>query len=493
MQGTTATAIARTTLPAPHSASIPGAAAVTAGPDPVQRTTPFVDCRPCRGMHWEKSSHPRAHTPRPFQPRCHVPHDQNDPQTEPRPDRLPVTQGEAHGDTRHSSPAPDIATPAAPEGTGEPMDEAAWPVPELEPIAPTPPRDTNQAIHAMGQRLWLDSISRSLIESGDLARHIDALSITGLTSNPTLFEQAIAGTDQYDTAIASLRARGLGAEACFYTLALEDLRAAADLFRPMFDATHGHDGWVSLEVSPLLVHDRAGTLAESQRLHALAARPNLFIKIPGTREGLAAMEQAVFDGIPVNVTLLFSLDDCVAAETAYLRALERRIEAGLDPNVASVASLFVGRWDRAANPSLPTGLHNRLGITVAMRALRDHLARLQQPRWQRVIAAGARPQRLLWASTGTKDVRMPPCHYLDALVADGTIDTLPLHTLQASAARTVTPVPMPEDGGDSATLLAEFRRSGLDIKAIALQLQREGIDDFTQSWQHLMKSIEDKA
>ena len=355
-------------------------------------------------------------------------------------------------------------------------------------------------IHALGQRLWLDSIGRELLTSGALARYIDTLAVTGLTSNPTLFADAIAASDQYDAALAALRGQPLDAQARFFVLAVQDLQDAADLLRPLHAASAGQDGWASLEVSPLLAHDRAGTLAACLELHAQANRPNLFIKVPGTRAGLAAVEDAMFEGVPVNITLLFTPADCAAAASACLRAIERRIVDGRDPDVASVASLFVSRWDQAANISLPPGLHDRLGIAMAMRALRDHRVRLQEPRWRRILAAGARPQRLLWASTGSKPASagqasapVTACHYLDALVAPGTIDTLPLRTLQASAAANRVPVAMPEDGGDSAWLFAECRRWGLGVDALGAQLQQDGIAKFAAAWHQLLESVAAKS
>jgi transaldolase len=290
-----------------------------------------------------------------------------------------------------------------------------------------------RALHDMGQRLWLDSISRELLTSGTLARYIDELSITGLTSNPTIFERAIGHSDAYDGSIKALGDTGIGAEPLFFALALEDLTRAADLFRPTFDASGGADGWVSLEVSPLLADNTAHTIRAASQLHAQAERPNLFIKIPGTPEGLRAIEEVIFDGVPVNVTLLFSPEQCHAAEQAYLRGLERRRADGLHLDVASVASLFVSRWDVAVTAQMAPSLHNRLGIAMARQACRRHAEQLRSDRWQALEATGARPQRLLWASTGTKDPAAADTLYVEALAAPDTINTLPEKTLLAFA------------------------------------------------------------
>ena len=348
-------------------------------------------------------------------------------------------------------------------------------------------------LHDLGQRLWLDNISRELLTSGTLARYIADLSVTGLTSNPTIFEHAIASGNSYDGAIQKLAARGLTGEALFFELALDDLTQAADLFRPIFDASEGTDGWVSLEVSPLLANDTAGTIQAAARLHARAARPNLFIKIPGTPEGIPAIEQSIFDGVPINVTLLFSREHCVAAAQAYLRGIERRIKAGLDPKVASVASLFVSRWDVAVKENLQPQLHNRLGVAVAMQTYKAYRDLLASDRWHKLAAAGARPQRLLWASTGSKDPAAPDTFYVEALAAPGTINTIPEKTLLAFADHGKLGASLPADGGFAEAVLEEFRREGVDDEALAARLQRDGVQAFANSWSGLMARIQEKS
>ena len=348
-------------------------------------------------------------------------------------------------------------------------------------------------LHDMGQRIWLDNITREMLNNGSLAHYIAELSVTGLTSNPTIFEHAIGSGDVYDEAIQKLAAQGLPCEDIFFELALQDLTQAADLFRPIFDASRGADGWVSLEVSPLLANDTTGTLQAAARLHARAARPNLFIKIPGTPEGIPAIEESIFGGIPINVTLLFSREHCVAAANAYLRGIERRIQAGLDPKVESVASLFVSRWDVLVKEDVQPQLHNRLGVAIAMRTYKAHCDLLATERWQRLAAAGARPQRLLWASTGTKDPAAPDTLYVEALMAPQTIDTIPEKTLLAFADHGKVGVPLPPDGGYAEGVLDELRREGVDDEAIAEQLQREGVQAFARSWSGLMARIREKS
>ena len=282
-----------------------------------------------------------------------------------------------------------------------------------------------QLLHNLGQSLWLDNITRDLLDNGTLKRYIDELSVTGLTSNPTIFDHAMQNSASYDAAIRKKRDEGKSGEELFFELALEDLTRAADLFRPIFDQTNGVDGWVSLEVSPLLAHDTASTLAAAKSLHARAGRPNLLIKIPGTKEGLPAIEESIFAGVPINVTLLFSREHYVAAAEAFLRGIERRIDAGLQPNVGSVASVFVGRWDAAVSGKVPAALNNKLGIAAAQRTYKAYRDLLGSPRWERIYNAGARPQRLLWASTGTKDPKAPDVLYIKALAAPFTVDTMP--------------------------------------------------------------------
>ena len=348
-----------------------------------------------------------------------------------------------------------------------------------------------QQLHALGQSLWLDNITRPLLDSGALARYITQYSITGLTSNPTIFEHAIGTSDAYDDAIARGTAKGQAGEALFFDLAIADLRRAADLFRPVFEATGGVDGWVSLEVSPLLAHDAKGTVAAAVHLHQLADRPNLYIKIPGTPEGVVAIEESIFAGVPVNVTLLFSAAQYQAAAEAYLRGIERRVAAGLDAKVNSVASLFVSRWDVAANKRLPGALHNRLGIAVAAQTYRAYRALLALPRWHRLAAAGAHVQRLLWASTGTKDPAAPDTLYVEALAAPDTINTLPEKTLFSFSDHGRVRPGLQGDGGD--TTIAQCREAGIDIDALAEQLQREGAESFSQSWAKLLDNLAGKA
>jgi transaldolase len=350
-----------------------------------------------------------------------------------------------------------------------------------------------QLLHNLGQSIWLDNITRDLLNSGTLKRYIDDLSVTGLTSNPTIFDHAIKNSSAYDTAIAGQLRSGKAGEALFFELAQDDITRAADQFRPIYDKTNGVDGWVSLEVSPLLAHDTASTLREAKDLYARAGRANLFIKIPGTKEGLPAIEESIFAGIPVNVTLLFSREQYLAAAEAFLRGIERRIDAGLNPNVGSVASIFVSRWDAAVASKAPEPLRNRLGIAVAMRTYQAYRRLLDSPRWQRVFNAGARPQRLLWASTGTKDPKASDILYVKALAAPFTVNTMPEATLKALAEHTELGSILPADGGDCEEVLAQFAKAGIDIDALAAQLQDEGAKSFVKSWNELMAVIESKS
>jgi transaldolase len=332
-----------------------------------------------------------------------------------------------------------------------------------------------------------------LLDDGTLQRYIDELSVTGLTSNPTIFDHAIKNSADYDADIrAKLKASKSG-EALFFELALDDITRAADIFLPTHERTHGVDGWVSLEVSPLLAYDTQSTIAAARDLHARAARANLFIKIPGTAEGLPAIEEAIFAGVPVNVTLLFSSAHYLAAAEAYLRGIERRLAAGLDLQVASVASLFVSRWDVAVKEEISSPFHNRLGIAMAMRTYRAHRELLASERWQRLAAAGARPQRLLWASTGTKDPAAPDTLYVQALAAPDTIDTLPEKTLLAFADHGRVGTALPADGGYADAVLEEFRREGVDDDALAQRLQREGVEAFATSWHAMLSRITERS
>ncbi len=345
----------------------------------------------------------------------------------------------------------------------------------------------------LGQSLWLDNITRDLLDSGTLARYIEDFGITGLTSNPTIFDEAFANSRAYDSAVRSRHAAGLEGEALFVALALEDLRRAADLFLPAHRASGGVDGWVSMEVSPLLAGDTASSIAAAADIHRQAQRENLFVKIPGTPEGVPAIEESIFNGIPVNVTLLFSAQQYLAAAEAYLRGIERRIEAGRDPVVASVASLFVSRWDKAVSDQVPEDLRNQLGIAIGQRTYRAYRGLLASERWQRLQQAGARPQRLLWASTSTKDPSAPDILYVTALAAPDTINTMPEKTLLAFADHGRLHGPLAPDGGDSESVLARFAKAGIDIDALATQLQREGAQAFVKSWQELLKRLSAKA
>jgi transaldolase len=350
-----------------------------------------------------------------------------------------------------------------------------------------------QELHNLGQSLWLDNITREILDNGTLRRYIDEYSITGLTSNPTIFDEAIGNTAAYDEGIRDKARAGKSGETLFIELALEDLRRAADLFRPSFDATDGVDGWVSMEVSPLLANDTAGSIAAAAHIHRQAERPNLYVKIPGTPEGVPAIEQSIFDGVPINVTLLFSREQYVAAAEAYLRGIERRIAAQRDPRVESVASLFVSRWDKAVGDKAPPELRNRLGIAIGGRTYRAYRELLASPRWRKLAAAGARPQRLLWASTGTKDPKASDTLYVEALAAPDTIDTIPEKTLRAFAEHGELKGVMAEDGGDAEAVLASFAKAGIDTDALAIQLQRDGAQAFVTSWKELMTRIADKS
>jgi len=352
-----------------------------------------------------------------------------------------------------------------------------------------PTLDLNRA----GQSLWLDNITRELLTSGTLKRYIEELTVTGLTSNPTIFDHAMNHGSAYDEDIRKLARTGLADEKLFFELAVEDLTRAADLFRPVHERTAGVDGWVSLEVSPRLAYDTNSTLAEARELHARAARPNLFIKIPGTQEGLPAIESAIFAGVPINVTLLFSADQYVAAAEAWLRGIERRVAAGLNPNIASVASIFLSRWDVATVGKVPAPLSNKLGLAVGRRAYRSYCELLASPRWLRVFNAGARPQRLLFASTGTKDPKASDVLYVEGLVAPYTVNTMPENTLKAFADHGKVGDAIRADGGDSEAVLAEYTKAGVDLSALAAKLQKDGADSFVASWDSLMGVIGSKA
>ena len=350
-----------------------------------------------------------------------------------------------------------------------------------------------QLLHDAGQSLWLDNITRALLASGGLRRYLDELSITGLTSNPTIFDHAIKNSHDYDAAIREKTAAGTSGEGLFFELALEDLTRAADLLRSIHQATNGVDGWVSLEVSPKLAYDTASTVAAAKELSARAARPNLFIKIPGTREGVPAIEEAIFAGVPVNVTLLFSREHYVAAAQAYVRGIERRVAAGLNPHVGSVASVFISRWDAAVAGKVPAALQAQLGIAMAKRTYKAYRDLLASDRWLRLLNAGARSQRLLWASTGTKDPKASDVLYVKSLAAPHSVNTMPEKTLLALADHGEIGAMLPHDGGDAEEVLDRFTQAGVDLDALAADLQREGAAAFVQSWDDLLACLREKS
>lgn len=353
--------------------------------------------------------------------------------------------------------------------------------------------NATQELHDAGQSIWLDNITRGLIDSGTLQRHVAERSVTGLTSNPTIFEQAIGKNRDYDAAIRKRTAAGESGEALFFALAIDDLTRAADLFLPIHEATNGVDGWVSLEVSPKLAYDTESTVAAAKELSRRAARPNLFIKIPGTPEGLPAIEEAIFAGVPINVTLLFSREHYLGAAEAYLRGIERRLAAGLNPDVASVASVFISRWDVAVAKSTPAAPQNALGIAIAKRTYKAYRELLASDRWLRLVNKGARAQRLLWASTGTKDPQASDVLYVESLAAPHTINTIPEKTLLAFADHGAIGPMLSPDGGDAERVLGELTRAGIDLDELAAQLQREGAEAFVKSWNELLECIVDKS
>jgi transaldolase len=350
-----------------------------------------------------------------------------------------------------------------------------------------------QMLHNLGQSLWLDNITRELLSNGTLRRYIDELSVTGLTSNPTIFDHAIKNSSAYDSAILQGLAAGKSGEDLFFDLALDDITRAADLFRPTHDRTNGVDGWVSLEVSPLLAHDTASTIAEAKELFSRAKRPNLFIKIPGTKEGLPAIEEAIYSNIPINVTLLFSREHYLMAAQAYLRGIERRIAAGLNPKVGSVASVFISRWDTAVTGKVPATLNDQLGIAVASQTYKAYCRMLGTPRWQRIFNEGAVAQRLLWASTGTKDPKASDTLYVKTLAAPFTVNTMPEATLKALADHGEVGAIMKADGGNCEEVLAAFAQAGVSADALAAQLQDEGAKSFVKSWNELLTVIQSKS
>lgn len=350
-----------------------------------------------------------------------------------------------------------------------------------------------QKLHELGQSIWLDNITREMLDSGTLKRYIDEWSVTGLTSNPTIFDHAISKSSTYDASIREKVQAGKSGDSIFFELAIEDLTHAAALFREVYDRTNGVDGFVSLEVSPLLAYDTASTLAAAKDLHGRANQPNLFVKIPGTKEGLPAIEEATFAGVPVNVTLLFSREQYLPAAEAYLRGVERRIANGLPPAINSVASVFISRWDVAISTTAPEELRNRLGIAIAQRTYKAYCELLASPRWQRAFNFGARPQRLLWASTGTKDPKAPDILYVKALAAPLTVNTMPDGTLKALADHGEIGATLAPDGGDCEQVLQQFAKAGIDVDALAAKLQQEGAASFVKSWNDLMGVIESRS
>jgi len=350
-----------------------------------------------------------------------------------------------------------------------------------------------QRLHDAGQSIWLDNITRALLASGTLARYVKEFSVTGLTSNPTIFDQAIAKSQDYDAAIREKTAAGKTGEPLFFELALDDLRQAADLFRPVHEATNRVDGWVSLELSPTLAYDTPGSVAAAKERHAAAARPNLFIKIPGTKDGIPAIEEAIFAGVPINVTLLFSREQYLAAAEAYVRGVERRVAAGLNPHVGSVASLFVSRWDVAVAGKVPPALEGQLGIAMARRTYKAYRDLLASDRWLRLLNFGARSQRLLWASTGTKDPKTLDVLYVKSLAAPHSVNTMPEKTLLALADHGEIGAMLPHDGGDAEQVLDRFTQAGVDVDALAAKLQREGAAAFVKSWEDLLECIAKKS
>ncbi len=347
-------------------------------------------------------------------------------------------------------------------------------------------------LHDAGQSIWLDSITREIVTDGTLERYIGEQSLSGLTSNPTIFDKALKGGDHYDEQIAELLEAGTRGEELFFELAITDLQGAADLFRPVHERTGGVDGHVSLEVSPMLAYETAATTRQARELHDRAGRPNLYIKIPGTPQGLDSISESIAAGIPINVTLLFDAAQYRAQADAYMRGIERRIERGESPSVESVASVFVSRWDVAVAGEVPDELGNRLGVAAAIRAYVAYRELLDSNRWQRLENEGARPQRLLFASTGTKDPELPMTKYVDELVAPNTVNTMPEETLQALAERDSIGDPLAADGGDNESLLAEFTAAGVDLDALAERLQVEGAEKFEKSWDDLLERIAGK-
>jgi transaldolase len=350
-----------------------------------------------------------------------------------------------------------------------------------------------QQLHDLGQSLWLDNITRQILDNGTLKRYVDELSITGLTSNPTIFDHAMSKGDAYDNDMGRLMSSGMSTEDAFFEMAIDDLRRTADLFAPIHERTATVDGWASLEVSPLLAYDAKATVASAKKLHEKTERPNVFIKIPGTPEGRFAIEEATFAGVSVNVTLLFDRNHYVGAADAYMRGLERRVQAGLSPDVRSVASLFISRWDKSTMDKVPSELRNKLGPAIAMQAYKAYRDVLDSERWQRLEGLGARPQRLLFASTGTKDPKASDTMYIEQFAAPNTINTLPEETLLAFADHGKVGSVVPRDGGDCEETIMAFTRAGIDVMKLAADLQSDGAKAFVDSWKNLLESIESKS
>ncbi len=353
--------------------------------------------------------------------------------------------------------------------------------------------NATRQLHDLGQSLWLDNITRDMLDDGTLERHIEEYTLTGLTSNPSIFDKAITGTSSYDDAIREKAGQGKSGEELFIELALEDLNRAAALFKPVHEATHGVDGWVSMEVSPLLANDTPATIKAAAGIHHQAACDNLFVKIPGTPEGVPAIEESIFAGVPINVTLLFSREQYLAVAEAYMRGIERRIEAGLDPKVASVASVFISRWDVAVQDEVPEEMHNKLGIAMGGRVYRAYLDMLASERWQKLARAGAQPQRLLWASTSAKDPKAPDTLYVTALAAPDTINTVPGKTIRAFADHGEVRGPMSTDSSDAEAMLKRFEDAGVDVEALAHKLQVDGAASFVKSWKDLLDHIAEQS
>jgi transaldolase len=346
-----------------------------------------------------------------------------------------------------------------------------------------------QQLHDLGQSLWLDNISKTMLDSGQIAGYIATHSVTGLTSNPSIYDNAIS-TGAYDTEIARLATGDVTSEELFFSLAIADLQRAADLFGPAHVATDGVDGWVSLEVSPRLAYDTNKTVAAAQALHDRAARDNLFIKIPGTPEGLPAIEASIASGIAVNVTLLFDVDQYLAAADAYLKGVERRIAAGLDPKVGSVASVFISRWDTAVAGSVSQELKNRLGLAVGLETYAAYVKLVGSERCAKIVAAGGQVQRLLWASTKTKDPAASDTLYVSGLASPNTVNTMPDSTLEAFYDHGVVGAALPTEGGDADETLAQFAAAGVDKATLAAKLQDEGATAFDNSWTDLLAKID---